>query len=188
MFLIQKIEETMMKYSDARHAVGEFILREPNDIFRYTIGEIAERTYTSKATVVRFAKAMGYDGWKEFMKDYIAEFQYQKQHENTLDYNFPFQEDDDLDTILDNIERVQEETLRETRDLIDNDVLNQAADRIIRGRNIVIFSRSPNRYYAGVFARKLCSIGCLARAEESGETGLIAAALGPEDCAIIISY
>lgn len=33
MFLIQKIEETMMKYSDARHAVGEFILREPNDIF-----------------------------------------------------------------------------------------------------------------------------------------------------------
>lgn len=188
MFLFQKIEETMMKYSDARHAVGEFILREPNDIFRYTIGEIAERTYTSKATVVRFAKAMGYDGWKEFMKDYIAEFQYQKQHENTIDYNFPFQEDDDLDTILDNIERVQEETLRETRDLIDNDVLNQAADRIIRGRNIVIFSRSPNRYYAGVFARKLCSIGCLARAEESGETGLIAAALGPEDCAIIISY
>lgn len=62
MFLFQKIEETMMKYSDARHAVGEFIIREQGKVHEYTIGEIAERTYTSKATVVRFAKAMGYDG------------------------------------------------------------------------------------------------------------------------------
>lgn len=43
--------------------------------------EIAEKTYTSKATVIRFAKAMGYDGWKEFMKDYIAEIQYRKNFE-----------------------------------------------------------------------------------------------------------
>ena len=30
MFLFQKIEETMMKYTDARHAVGEFIIQEQN--------------------------------------------------------------------------------------------------------------------------------------------------------------
>lgn len=77
MFLFQRIEETMMRYTDARHAVGEFIIQEQGNAYKYTISEIAERTYTSKATVVRFAKSMGYDGWKEFMKDYIAEVHYQ---------------------------------------------------------------------------------------------------------------
>ena len=65
MFLFQKIEETMMRYTDARHAVGEFILQEQDKLYQYTVTEIAEKTFTSKATVVRFAKAMGYDGWKE---------------------------------------------------------------------------------------------------------------------------
>ncbi len=188
MFLFQKIEETMMQYSDARHAVGEFIIREQDNIYKYTIGEIAERTYTSKATVVRFAKAMGYDGWKEFMKDYIAEMQYRKQHDNEIDYNFPFLENDSIDTILDNLCRLQTETLRETRDLIDKETMREAADRIISGKNIVIFLRSPNSYYAGVFTRKLCSIGYFARVAKSGEAGLAATAMGREDCAVIISY
>lgn len=188
MFLFQKIEETTMQYTDARHAVGEFIIREQDNVYQYTIGEIAERTYTSKATVVRFAKAMGYDGWKEFMKDYIAEIQYQKKYENEIDYNFPFQEGDNFNTILDNMQQLQIETIRETRGLIQNYVLNQAANRIVNAKNIVLFGRSPNDYLASLFARKLCAIGHLARVAISGETGLIAAALGKNDCAIIISY
>lgn len=188
MFLFQRIEEVMMAYSDARHAIGEFIIREQENVYKYTVAEIAERTYTSKATVVRFAKAMGYDGWKEFMKDYIEEVQYRKKHENNLDYNFPFKEHDKLDDIIECIQQIQIESIRETRDLLQNNILNLAAERIIKARNIVIFSQSPNSYYAGAFARKLCSIGYLARIEVSGEAGLISAVLGKNDCAIIISY
>lgn len=33
MFLFQKIEETMMCYTDARHAVGEFIIREQDELY-----------------------------------------------------------------------------------------------------------------------------------------------------------
>lgn len=117
MFLFQRIEEVMMEYSDARHAVGEFIIREQKNVYKYTVGEIAERTYTSKVTVVRFAKAMGYDGWKEFMKDYIEEIQYQKAHENDLDYNFPFKQGERLPDIMDRIQQVQIASIEETRDL-----------------------------------------------------------------------
>lgn len=188
MFLFQKIEETMMKYTDARHAVGQFILKEQGNVYQYTIGEIAERTYTSKATVVRFAKAMGYDGWKEFMKDYVAEIQFQNAHASELDYNFPFQENDSTETILNSIMNLQIDTIRETADLMNMDTLNLALHRIMAAKNIVVFAESPNSYYGQVFVRKLVSIGKLARVASNGENGLIAAALGPEDCAIIISY
>ncbi len=96
MFLFQKIEETTMKYTDARHAVGEFIIKEQGNIYKYTISEIAEKTFTSKATVVRFAKSMGYEGWKEFMKDYVTEIQYQNAHKGDIDFNFPFDENDSM--------------------------------------------------------------------------------------------
>ena len=177
-----------MKYNDARHAVGEFIIQEQGNVYQYTIGEIAERTYTSKATVVRFAKSMGYDGWKEFMKDYVAEVQYQNTHTVNLDFNFPFQENDEMDTILEHLRKLQIESIKETADLIDKDMLKLAVDRIAQAKNIVIFSTSPNSYYGEVFARKLCTIGKLARVASKGETGIMAAALTEEDCAVIISH
>ncbi len=188
MFLFQKIEETMMKYSDARHAVGEFIIQQQGNVYKYTIGEIAERTYTSKATVVRFAKSMGYDGWKEFMKDYIEEVQYQKVHENEIDFNFPFQAQDDVNTILSRIQKLQISSINETADLLEPEMIDIAVERIVKAKNIVVFATSPNNYYGELFVRKLYSIGILARVAPNGESGLIAEALGPDDCAIIISY
>lgn len=188
MFLFQKIEETMMRYTDARHAVGEFILQEPENLYQYTVTEIAAKTFTSKATVVRFAKAMGYDGWKEFMKDYIAEVKYQKAHENTVDFNIPFQKDDSVDTIIENIKKLQIESIRETADLLDKDNLRRATDYLDRASHIEIFCSSPNTYLGELFKRKLITIGKSANVAISGEAGLMAASLGPQDCALVISY
>lgn len=188
MFLFQKIEETMMRYTDARHAVGEFILQEPENLYQYTVTEIAEKTFTSKATVVRFAKAMGYDGWKEFMKDYIAEVKYQKNHGNTVDFNIPFHQDDSVDTIVESIKKLQMETIRETADLLNKEVLKKATDYLDRARHIEIFCSSPNTYLGELFKRKLITIGKSANVALNGEAGIVAASLGPQDCALIISY
>lgn len=178
----------MMRYTDARHAVGEFILQEQDKLYQYTVTEIAEKTFTSKATVVRFAKAMGYDGWKEFMKDYIAEVNYQKKYKNTVDFNIPFQKEDSFDTIAENIKKLQMESIRETADLLDKEVLKKAADYLAGAENIVIFSSSPNTYLGELFKRKLLTIGKRAAVAKSGEAGIEAATLGPQDLALIISY
>lgn len=177
-----------MRYTDARHAVGEFILQEQDKLYQYTVTEIAEKTFTSKATVVRFAKAMGYDGWKEFMKDYIAEVNYQKKYKNTVDFNIPFQKEDGFDTIAENIKKLQMESIRETADLLDKEMLNKAADYLAGAENVVIFSSSPNTYLGELFKRKLLTIGKRAAVAKSGEAGIEAATLGPQDLALIISY
>lgn len=188
MFLFQKIEETMMKYNDARHAVGEFILKEPEKLYTYTVAEIAERTYTSKATVVRFAQAMGYIGWKEFMKDYIAEMQYQKTHNHEIDFNFPFNENDDVVNIIEKIKKLQIDSIKDTAILLDVDMLNKAKQYLLQAENIVIFGSSPNLYLGELFKRKLITVGKKVSVASFGETGIMAAAMGSKDCAVIISY
>ncbi len=188
MFLFQKVEETTMRYNDARHAVGEFMMQEWKNLHAYTIAEIAERTYTSKPTVTRFAKSMGYDGWREFMKDYIEEVRYENAHSGEIDYNFPFQPTDSPMQIADNIRKVQVESIQESFDLLDEDTLTLAADRLVHARHIVIFAVSPNSYLAELFKRKMISIGYIASVVPHGEAGITAASMTKEDCAVLISY
>ena len=60
MNLLHKVEEAMMQYGgNSRRSIGEFILKEKNNLHKYSLQEIADQTYTSKAAVVRFAQAVG---------------------------------------------------------------------------------------------------------------------------------
>lgn len=188
MFLLQKIEELMMTYGDARHHVGEFVLQEKGNLYRYTINDVAEHTYTSKATVVRFAKTLGFDGWKEFMKEFISEMKYQEHHENDRDVNYPFREEDSTQSIVEKIKMIQIESIQDTADLLDIDMLNKATAYLIKARHIVIFGLSPNTYLCELFRRKMITVGKQVDLARPGEGGITARSLDTADCAIMISY
>lgn len=118
----------------------------------------------------------------------MPDMQHQNLHPNEVDFNFPFGQKNDCQTIVSNIQKLQVATINETADLLDTAMLELAVNRIENAQNIVLFANSPNRYLGELSARKLCSIGKLARVAVSGETGLLASALGEGDCAIMISY
>lgn len=178
----------MMTYGDARHAIGEFVLHEKDHLHEYTINEIAEYTYTSKATVVRFAKTLGYDGWKEFMKEFISEIKYQQNHQDDVDVNYPFKETDSVNTIIEKMKTLQIESIQDTADLLDITMLNKATTYLLNAKHIVIFGISPNSFLGELFRRKMITIGKQVDLARSGESGIIARTLGKEDCAIMISY
>lgn len=188
MFLFQRIEEVMMNYHDARRAVGEFVLHEQDKLHQYTITEVAELTYTSKATVVRFAKTLGFDGWKEFMKAYISEVKYQQAHQGDADVNYPFKEGDHTSRIIDRIKTVQMESIQDTADLMEPEMIDMAIAYLLKANRIVVFGLSPNVFLAELFRRKMLTIGRQVDIANPGETGIMARMLGKDDCAIMISY
>lgn len=188
MFLMQKIEEMMMNYHDARHAVGEFVLHERNKLHNYTINEVAQYSYTSKSTVVRFAKTLGFVGWKEFMKAYVSEIKYLEQHKTDVDPNYPFTATSTPEQIIENIKKVQIESIQDTADLMETEMLEIATEYLLKARHIVIFGLSPNVFLGELFRRKMITIGKQIDIANLGEMGIISRTLGPDDCAIMISY
>ena len=63
MTLAQRVEELTLSYgSETKRAIGEFVLQKKNRLRDYSTQQIAEETYTSKAALVRFAKALGFSG------------------------------------------------------------------------------------------------------------------------------
>lgn len=188
MFLFQKIEEVMMTYHDARSTIAQFILQEKDALYTYTIEEIAQHTYTSKATVVRFAKTLGYDGWREFIKDYVAEKKYQDNHVSDVDVNYPFQADSSIDEMIENIQKVQVESIQDTKDLLDKEQLKKATSYLLDAKHIVIFALSPNIFLAELFRRKMITINKQVDIARIGEMGIISRTMNEKDCAIVISY
>lgn len=188
MFLFQKIEEMMMTYKDARYAVGKFVLEQKDNLYKYTVNDIAEQTYTSKATVVRFAKALGFDGWKDFIKAFISEIKYQEAHQTDIDANYPFYETSSTQEIIDGLEKVQIESIQDTADLLDVQQVKRAVDYLEESHRVIIFGLSPNNYLGELFRRKMMGIDKIVEIARIGEMGLISSTMTKNDCAIMISY
>lgn len=177
-----------MEYHDARYAVGEFVLHEQSNLHKYTINQIAEYSYTSKATVVRFAKTLGFDGWKEFMKAFISEMKYLEQHKADADVNYPFDAKSSVNEIIDSIKKVQIESIQDSADLLDVEMLEKAVHYLIKAKHIIIFGLSSNIFIGELFRRKMITIKKQVDIAKLGEMGIISNTLTEDDCAIMISY
>lgn len=189
MNLIQRVEEAVVLYGGGtRKDIGEFILREKSHLYRYSIQEIADATYTSKAALVRFAKELGFKGWRDFLKAFVEEQKYQESHYTDVDPNFPFTAQSSRQDIINQICSLQVESILDTADLLDRAPLDQAVELLRHSGRIALFGISPNNLLGELFARKMLSIGRAVDIPVQGTFGLLASALRPTDCAIVISY
>ena len=189
MNLLHKVEEAMMQYGgSSRRSIGDFILKEKNDLHKYSLQEIADQTYTSKAAVVRFAQALGFSGWKEFVKAFTEEQSYQAQHYSNIDANFPFTKDSRRKDIINQLCSLQVESLLDTADLLNEAPLDECAALLLGSRRVAMFGLNPNFVLAELFKRKMLSIGRQVELPSQGDVGLLAHSLDKYDCAVIISY
>lgn len=188
MYIFQRIDETMLKYNDSGKNIAEFLIREKLNVKGMSMQEIAQKTFTSKATLTRFAQRIGYSGWLEFFSDFLDECRYIEKHMGDVDPNLPFLENDKTDEMIEKICMVQMESLKDTKEQLNYTKIEKAGDLLISAKRIVIFAMSPNIYLGELFKRKMESIKILVYLSNSDEGGMIANSLTKEDCAMIISY
>lgn len=188
MFLTHRIEEVVASCSDTRRTIGEFVLRERAHLADFTIADIAEATFTSKPSVTRFAKALGYDGWRAFIRDFVAEVHFEDSHQTAVDPNYPFGAHDRDETIINAVADAEFDAVADTIRLLNRGMLARAVRLLQDARSVWVFGVSPNSYLGGLFCRKMMSTGKPAHVAEGGERGIAARTLTPADCAIVISY
>lgn len=188
MYLSRRIEELVRTSNDTRHTIGEFVLAERSHLADYTISDIANATFTSKASVSRFAQALGFGGWREFLRDFVEEEAYAQSHQAVVDANYPFSADDADEKAIAAIADLEAEALADTMHALDHGKLKQAVAYLQRADSIWVFGISPHIYVGSLFCRKMLSIGKPAHVAKMGEYGIVSRSLGPHDCAIIVSY
>lgn len=188
MLISQKIEQMIRYTQDAQKNIGEFLLNERQNLSDYTMQEIADATFSSKPTLVRIAKKLGFSGWNELMASYKEEVRYLATHKSDADVNQPFTGEESSLEIAGKIGAVNRESIQETLQLLDQETLDQAADLLIRARRICIYGISINYFMGELFQHKMILIGRPVEIIAQAEQRFQAESMTDKDCAILISY
>lgn len=189
MTLAQRVEElTISSGGDSKRTIGEFVLQQKGRLCEFSTQQIANETYTSKSALVRFAKTLGFSGWKDFAREFVSEQHYQDTHYSDIDPNIPFHADSSTKDIISLMCSLQMESLMDTADLIKPWQIDKVVDLLEQSNRIALFGMSPNNLLGELFRRRMLTVGKLVEIPALGDSGLLAASLREGDCAIIISY
>lgn len=189
--LLARVRQATLELPGSRKSVADFLLREGSGVANLSMAEVADLTFTSKPSLVRFAKAMGFSGWRDFRMAFVTAIRESEEGASsvrTIDPNHPFGPDDPLGDVVKNVSALERQALLDAMDRVDSRTLAEAASRVIAAKRLVFFGEEPNCFFGELFAYKLDQIGITCQVSQRDSWLDVADGLGPQDCAIIASY
>ena len=174
-----------VKYDElgkAEKRVADWIMENPGDILPLSIVELAEKCDSSEATIVRFAKKLGFAGYQE-LKISLA----QETRSTVVNANMSAS-----DGVFEIYEKVCNDiycSLERTKKVLNKDALENTAQAIMRAGKIIILGLGNSAAIALDASHKLLRAGYNAVAYTDNHMQVIAAShLNVGDVAIGISH
>ena len=146
--LSEEIRQRFDEFSRSQKDVGQYIVDHLEEAAFHTAEELARRANTSSSTVVRFAQALGFEGFPELQAS--ARDEYRRARENgaaTADLTtqplFPIDQTE-FETAL----AADHANMAETARKVDRDEVAAAIDLISRAERIVLCGTDQMAFFA----------------------------------------
>ncbi|WP_127849066.1 MurR/RpiR family transcriptional regulator [Lacticaseibacillus hulanensis] len=188
MLLTDQLQQTA-NMTDNEQRIAAYITSNLPAVAEMSIQELAAATYTSHSAIVRFAKKVGYSGFRE-LRIAVAEAVHTNVIElNDVDANFPFRPGDSAQAIAKNMADLTIAAVRRAQLQLDETMLHKAASSIASAQRLFLFAIGDSQIRARSLQTKLTKINKYAViADEYGDMMWIAATMQPGDLAIFLSY
>ena len=181
--------EFELEFSESEKEIAKYILNHGEAVLSMSVKELAKHTYTSPATIVRLCKKIGLEGYNDFKIKYSAALQYDLQHTDRIDVNFPFQKDDSHPLICHKLASLSQEVIADTVKLIDFNQLHQIVDLIYHYPTIDIYGSGNSLLAAMSFQHKMMRISRDVNLRVlHGEQIFMSYNTNPDRIGMIISY
>lgn len=178
-----QIKEAQKSYTSTEKMIAQYILEHTHDILNDSAQQLGEKSQTSAAAVIRFAKKLGYKGFTE-LKMSLAQSQ-----ERPEDIDTVLEETDDLTSLIHKSCQLNVSTVQKTYQMINEKHLQKAIDYIINAQTIYLFGVGSSAIVAYDFSQKLLRIGKKAIYNTDIHVQMtFAESMTKNDVAIFISY
>lgn len=151
---LARIRAAIQQESGATMTIGRFVLKSPFRARNMSINTLARACRASAATVYRFCRDLGYDGYKEFQLDLAAAVA-----QNDIVNLEDFAEDASPRTIIRNVFEFSRRSLSDTERILDDRILVQVARTIQRCRRVLFMGIGGSGLVARFAAYRLLSLG-----------------------------
>lgn len=155
MNILESIRKMYSSFSKSNKSIADFILEEKGKIISMSAKEIGDSSGTSSATVVRFAKTLGFDGLEE-MKYAMASIKEEKINR----INPIISANDSSKVMIQKMSSLLITTIEDLNYTLDGDSLQQAIDLVKNAQNI---------YCLGIGASSLSAYNLYHKLNRSGK-------------------
>jgi len=177
-------------FSEALSRVAAQVIDDPGLTARSTIVELAERSGTSPATVTRFCRSLGFDGYAALRVAIATETgRAEAQIGWQTDIGRPIRPDDPLDRVLGRVLSAELTALQDTAHQLDVAAVSRVAEVIGQALRVDLYGVGGSGLVVGDLHMSLHRIGIPAWVWNEVHGGLASAALlGEGDVAIGFSH
>lgn len=187
MLILDKLKNDEV-FSDAEKSIAAYFLERQLSLEGESIRHVAQATFTSPATVMRFCQRMGFEGYADFRDAYLKETAYLSSHFQDIDANRPFLETDPPMTVAGKLSGLYSETVRDTLSLLNQRELETAVAILDKAQNIYIASAGVYSDLASAFRESMSKIGKTVIISPSTGVYYEACYRNADSCFILISY
>lgn len=187
--LIVHISGLLPSLSPAEQRVGRLVVANPADAARRTITDLATAAETSEATVIRFCRSVGLEGYPQLRIRLAAEAARRVEPPDARVVGGDIPPGADLAQIIATIAFNDARAVEETAEQLDPAVCERVVDAISGAGRVDIYGAGASGFVASDFQQKLHRIGRMAYYWPDLHTALTSAALlGKGDVAVGISH
>ena len=112
--LLKKLQNTAL-LSDTETIVAKYLIENYRDLSNLSTRELAKRTFTSSAAIVRFCQKLGFEGYSDFRIHFLTEMM---QHGNEAQAQL-ISEQDNINTLMDKVREININAINETYNLLN---------------------------------------------------------------------
>ncbi|GAA1385872.1 MurR/RpiR family transcriptional regulator [Catellatospora chokoriensis] len=188
--VLARLRAKLPEFTGALRRVAEQVLTDPSGAARATIVELAERSHTSPATITRFCRAVGFEGYADLRLAIAGETGRAARSAGWLvDIGREIEPGDPLERVLGQIMAADTRAMQDTAAMTDLVEVERAADAIAAAERVDIYGASGSALVGAEMQFSLHRIGIAAWSWPDVHNGLASAALlSAGDVALGISH
>lgn len=184
--LIQRLNHSGKKLSKSHRRIAECIVSHYDKAAFMTASRLGEYVGVSESTVVRFASALGYDGYPQLQRA----LQELIRHRLTAAQRFEMTSDMDQSQVLSKVLKADMQNIRSTIDELDENIFENVVQSLLQARNIYVMGLRSSAPLAQFMAHYLTFIFSNVQLVTSGVSDVFEqlARIGEDDVLIGISF
>ena len=170
--------------SDKEKTIADYILKNPKEVSRSTINEIAEKLAVADSTFFQFTRKLGYSGFKDFKIALLTD-----EFDATISIHENINKNDDAPTIAQKVFDSSIQSLNDTRKLLTKENLNKATKILLNAGIVKFFGLGGSAVIAEDTYHKFLRSPVHVQFVSDYHMQLMEASLlGKNDCAFVFSH
>lgn len=181
-----KIKEAINNLKPSERKIADYILSNTDEIIGLSISELADRSGTSEAAVVRLCKTLQFNGYRDFKIDITSDIASQRTEESKYT---DIRAGDKLETIIENVCHNNKKSIEDTLEVLDYEEVSKAVNVLHKAKRIDFYGVGASGIIAMDGQQKFMRINKFCQAYIDPHLQVTAAAnLQKGDAAVLISY